>query len=381
MDISIEEVASSGQFNEFVNFPHRLLSSCPLWVPPLKKDEKKLLSTDHPFWKTACRKLFLARVEGRTVGRIAAIIDYKYNEYAKVHCGAFGFFECEENAKAAHGLLHKAYDWLAEQKMDFMRGPLSPSTNYTCGTLVSGFELAPCLMMPWNPPYYPRLLESWRMLKERDLFAYAIYRRALELPDWLKNELAMVKAEGRFWSRSSSKASMPEDVKAMLQIYRESWADNWGFSPLSQEEAELLVKELTAILDPDFFILFFEQDQPVAGMVALPDLNSLLKCLKGSLGPLLPWHYWRSRKSIRKGYRIMLFGILPAYRMYGLPMLLLDEMLSLARKRPELEWVEGSWVLEDNAAIDQLIEDFGGRISKRYRIYRRDISPCPKKMP
>lgn len=72
----------------------------------------------------------------------------------------------------------------------------------------------------------------------------------------------------------------------------------------------------------------------------------------------------------------MLFGILPEYRLRGLPLLLFDFMLEKARSHPDLEWVEGSWTLEDNFAIDDLIEDFSGKIKKRYRIYRREIAPC-----
>ena len=376
MALRIEAVRDSRLLKEFVSLPYGLHKEHTLWVPPLKKDEKFLLSPKHPFWKNAKRQFFLAYDTKRPIGRIAAFVDENYNNYARVKCGAFGFFECDNNFPAAHALLEAAWEWLDEQEMDFMRGPLNPSTNYTCGMLVDGFAQPPALMMPWNPPWYPAFMETWFLHKEEDLFAYTIKRDGLVLPDWLRRELAAIKAEKRFTWRSSSKATMKEDVQAMLRIYRESWADNWGFTPLSAEEAKLLVKELGAILDPEFFILFFFQGKPAAGMVALPNLNPLLARLKGSIGPLLPWHYLRARKQIHQGYRIMLFGILPQYRMAGLPMLLLDEMLNLARKRPELEWVEGSWVLESNEAIDDLIEDFGGILTKRYRIYRKNIKPC-----
>lgn len=167
---------------------------------------------------------------------------------------------------------------------------------------------------------------------------------------------------------------MKEDIRAMLEIYRVSWAKNWAFAPLSEGEANEHVKELSGILDPEFFVLFFHKDEPAAGMVALPDMNPLLKRLNGGLGPLAPWHWWRSRAAIRSGYRIILFGIKEEYRLLGLPLLLLDYMLETARRKPEFQWVEGSWVLEDNVAIDELIEDFSGRITKRYRIYRREIA-------
>lgn len=380
--MEVEKIDTRARLTEFLNLPYSIYkdyaaTNLSLWIPPLVKDEKRLLSPgEHPFWNTAERELFIVRQNGVPLGRIAAIIDHKANHYAKEKAGAFGFFECANNPEAANALLEASATWLADKGMTFMRGPLNPSTNYTCGMLVNGFDKPPALMMPWNPPYYPELLENWHMRKEQDLLAYLIEKDKLSLPLWLEEELKNIKKEGSFEVRQASKKTLKEDVRAMLQIYRESWADNWGFSPLSPEEAEVLVKELTSILDPEFFIMFYCKGKPAAGMVALPDLNPLLKKINGRLGISALWHYWRLRKRLREGYRIMLFGILPRYRLQGLPMLLLDAMLNLAQKKPDFKWVEGSWVLEDNAAIDQLIEDFGGMLYKRYRIYRREIAPC-----
>ena len=108
-------------------------------------------------------------------------------------------------------------------------------------------------------------------------------------------------------------------------------------------------------------------------MVALPDYTPLLKRLNGRLSPLLPWHYFRTRKLFGQGYRIILFGIREAFRLMGLPLLLFDYMLEKAKNSPDFQWVEGSWVLEDNAPVCDLIEDFSGTITKRYRIYRKDL--------
>lgn len=375
MAIKITRVKSGDQLTDFINLPYKIYNPLSLWVPSLKKDEKSLLTPGkHPFWHTAERELFMAWDGDRPIGRIAAIVDHKYNDYAAESCGAFGFFECENNNDAAIALLEASKRWLVDQGMTFMRGPLNPSTNYSCGMLVQGFEHSPSLMMPWNHPYYPALLENWNMRKEQDMFAYLLRRDSLAVPEWMRVELKRIREEGNFIARPSSKTTLAEDVRAMLKIYRESWADNWGFSPVSEQEAERLVRDLTAILDPEFFVLFFHNDEPVAGMVALPDLNPLLKRLNGSIGLSAPWHYFLSRKHIHQGYRIMLFGILPKYRLQGVPMLLLDHMLNIVRNHKGLEWVEGSWVLENNAPIDDLIEDFGGIITKRYRIYRREIA-------
>ena len=372
--VSIRQVRSGIDFNDFVEFPYRLYKDAPLWVPPLKNDERHLLSTDlHPFWKNASQDLFLACEGGRVVGRIAAICDYTYIRYAKERCGAFGFFECANNPHAAHCLLHAAAEALEARGMDYMRGPVNPSTNYTCGLLVDGFSEPPALMMPWNPPYYRDLLESWQMYKEEDLFAYRISRNTLSVSADLSAQLEEIKQHSRFTCRKADKKMLDRDIKIMLDLYRESWARNWYFTPLTHAEEDVLVHELLSIVDTDFFVLFFHKETPCAGMVALPDLTPLLKKLRGSIGLSLPKAYLETRKAFCRGYRIMLFGIREEFRLFGLPALLFSYMLEQARKEPGLQWVEGSWVLESNTAICDLIEAFSGKITKRYRIYRKEL--------
>lgn len=374
MSLTVIPARSKQEFDQFMDLPWSLYERGSLWTPGLKSQDRELLTPgEHPFWESARRELFLVLRDGRAIGRIAAIVDEKYNAYANEKCGAFGFFECANDPEAAHALLDAAYGWLAEQGMRFMRGPLNPSANYTCGLLVHGFDLAPTIMMPWNPPYYAELLETWHLRKEQDLFAYQIERSRLTPPEWLSEEVTRLKAEARFTCRTSSKATLAEDIRAMLELYKVSWAKNWGFSPLSDGEAEQHVKELKSVLDPEFFVLFFHNNEPAAGMVALPDMAPLLRRLNGKLGISALWHWWQSRAEIRGGYRIILFGIREEFRLMGLPLLLLDFMLEKARQHPHFQWVEGSWVLEDNAPVNDLLEDFSGQLTKRYRLYRREI--------
>ncbi len=374
MSVQIVPVTTPQLLETFVALPWSIYREEDPWVPGLKKDDICLLTPGrHPFWETARRELFLAFRDSRPVGRIAAIVDDKANAYAGERCGAIGFFECQQDREAAFALFASARDWHREQGMLFQRGPLNPSTNYTCGLLVDGFDVPPGLMMPWNPPYYLDLFNAWHFRKEQDLFAYHIYKDTLHLAPWLDQELKRLKDKGDFTYRQSTKATLAEDVRTMLDIYSESWAKNFCFTPLSERESQALVKELVAYLDSRFFVLFFHEGEPAGGMVALPNFNPLLRRLNGRLGLLAPWHYFRTRRELKEGYRIMLFGIREKFRLLGLPLLLFDFMLTQARASRDFKWVEGSWVLEDNVAVDDLIEDFGGQLCKRYRLFRKDI--------
>ena len=261
MSLEIVKVSTPADLNRFVSLPWKVYAHSPLWVPNLKSDDRTLLTPGkHPFWETAHRELFLALRDGEAVGRIAAIVDEKYNEFASEKCGAFGFFECLPDPEAPAALLRAAYGWLKEQGMRFMRGPLNPSTNYTCGLLVDGFDEPPAIMMPWNPPEYASWFAAFNMRKEKDLFAYRIDKKTVKVSGSIQEELDRLKGQKNFTYRASSKATLAGDAKIMLQIYRESWSKNFGFVPLSPKESDALVKELVTYLDPQYFVLFFHGD-------------------------------------------------------------------------------------------------------------------------
>lgn len=372
--INILEVKSKTQIQSFVNLPWDIYRDAPLWVPPLKRLEFQLLDQDkHPFWENAEGIYFLAEKNNKIVGRIAAIVDHNYNTYSNQLCGAWGFFECINDQDVANALFEAAKQWLKEKNMTFMRGPLNPSTNYTCGMLIEGFELNPCVMMPWNYPYLNELVENYGMTKEQDLFAYLFDKSTANISDKLKRHLNHFKRKKTFSYRTTSKKTIVEDIQIMLDIYKKSWTQNWGFNPMSLREVDDLTHSLKYLIDPDFFILFYNNDIPVGGLVALPDINILLKRCNGKLGLSTLWHWWKTRKLVRQGYRMILMGVKPEYHSLGLPLLLLDCLLDKHAQSPEIEWVEGSWTLESNTALNSMLVHFNGKNTKTYRIYRREI--------
>src|SRR5262249_12347157 len=141
--------------NEFVDLPFRLYRNEPHWVAPLRMDIKKLLDRKkHPFYANAEAEFFLARRDGQTVGRVAAIIDKAHNRFHDEQVGFFGFFESINDRAVAGALLSQARAWVTGRGAKLLRGPVNPSTNYECGMLIDGFDLDPMLMMPYNPRHY-----------------------------------------------------------------------------------------------------------------------------------------------------------------------------------------------------------------------------------
>jgi hypothetical protein len=365
-------VEGGSELEDFIDLPWRIYAEYPRWVPPLKKEVRRMLDPRrHPFWASAERRLFLARRGSETVGRIAGIIDRRYNELHDEKMGIWGFFECTDDPVAAAALFSAVETWVRQKGMTFMRGPLNPSTNYEVGLLIEGFDYPPALMMPYNPPYYPRLVESCGFAKEKDLVAFLIegdYR----LPEWMDRLAERIAKKASIYIRRFRPKDENAEFALIKEIYNASWSGNWGFVPLSDDEMRVIQKSVMTFADPDLaFFIYYERD-PAAVCVIFPDINPLLKRLNGRIGLLGLLKTILYRREIT-GLRCLIFGIKDTYRQLGLPLLAVRHIFEVVRQKKKYRSLEMGWTLEDNEAVNTLIEEAGARPCKKYRIFRKPL--------
>jgi GNAT superfamily N-acetyltransferase len=253
-----------------------------------------------------------------------------------------------------------------------MMGPVSYSTNDTCGLLVEGFDGPPVLMMPWNPPWYEGLLLGAGLQPAEDLLAWR-YLFA-EVPADERRDRILERARGRHgWTlRPVRMDRFEEDLDVIRRIYNEAWEANWGFVPMSEAEFAFAAEDLRRIVDPDFILIAEKAGAPVAFSLTLPDFNQVLHRLGGSLLPF-GWAkaLWYSRRI--DFVRVVALGVLPAARNQGIEAGLIRESI----RRVSLKGIRGgecSWTLARNAAIHRVMESVGATPYRRYRLYRGPIS-------
>lgn len=351
---------------EFLSFPYRLYRGHPYWVPPLRVAQKEIFDPRrHPFHRHGTVQQFLATRAGQTVGRIAGILDPRYNEFQHENAGFFGFLEMIEDAAVASALLEAARGWLQQRGVDVIRGPVNPSTNYECGLLVEGFDSSPRVLMPYNYPYYSHLLEQAGLRKAKDLLAYDISAANVRAGR-VNGLLERAKCEG-MRIRMIRISEFDKEVELAWGMYNSAWARNWGFVPMTREEFLHHAREMRLILVPDL-ALIAEIGDGVAGFaLAVPDINEALRHVGGKLLPFglmkLLWH----KRHIRH-IRVVLLGVLEEYRGTAVSAAL---YASLIREGLRLNYLsaECSWVLEDNVLMRRAIESLGGVVYKTYRIY------------
>jgi hypothetical protein len=370
--VEIIPVEGGSELGGFIDLPWRVYGSYPNWVPPLKKEVRRLLDPGrHPFWEFSERILFQARRGSETVGRIAGIIDRHYNEFHDEEMGIWGFFECADDSEAAAALFSSAETWAHQKGMTFMRGPLSPSTNYEVGVLIQGFDYPPTLMMPYNPPYYPGLVERCGYTKEKDLLAFLIegdYR----LPEWMDRLAEKISGKKGIHIRPSRPKDADSEFALIREIYNDAWSDNWGFVPLSDNEVRDIKKSVMEFADPDMVFFIYHDDEPAAFCVIFPDINPLLKRLNGRIGLTGVLKFLMYRRKI-DGLRLLMFGVKEKYRQLGLPMLAFHHIYEVVRNKEKYRYLEMGWTLEDNESINSLAEEAGAKPYKKYRIFRKSL--------
>jgi hypothetical protein len=367
-------VTTGQDLKDFLRLPWDVYGNDPNWVPPVLSMQARLLTPGkHSFWSTAQRELFVARRGPRTVGRIAAIVDDRHNETHQVKAGTWGFFECLPDPEAAGKLFIHAEEWLREKGMEFVRGPLNPSLNYEAGMLIQGFDSPPTFMMTYNPPYYLELARGCGYRKEKDLLAYRV-DRGYTPPSWSVQMAERMSEKAQFGIQVfKSRNEIKDRAQEIRHIYNECWADNWGFVPMSPEEADEMVREMLPIVDLDMCFFLSHGDQQVGVVLMVPDINPFLKRLNGKLGISALVKRLRHWSKDIRGLRGLIFGVKPELRQMGLPFVAFHHLVGLWQRKTQYEYVELGWNLEDNFAINRLYEDGGVPPSKRYRIYTKTL--------
>ena len=107
--VYVQPVASRRDLRDFLELPYRLHSSSEVWVPPLRIERRLFLNRRlNAFFKHGKAQEFIARRDGRVIGRITAQFDESFNEFHDNRWGMFGFLEFEDDPDVVPAMLEAA---------------------------------------------------------------------------------------------------------------------------------------------------------------------------------------------------------------------------------------------------------------------------------
>ncbi len=370
MGDKVTAVTGRRALRSFVDLPRKLYAGDPNFIPPLTSEEvKKLLPGVNPFFDHARAAFWTLERDGIPVGRISATRDRSFDDFHGEKAGFFGHFEAPD-LEGARLLLETARTWLAREGAEFLRGPVSLSTNYTCGLLVEGFDGPPVVDMPYNPPSYAEWMEALGLAKAKDLLSLLISEEEVG-GNPLEKLAERVRRRSEVRIRRLNKKDFKNEISRVRRIYNEAWKENWGFTPLEEEEFQFLAHSFKPLADPDLCPIAEIGEEPAGFALLIPDVNPALQACGGRLFPFGFLSFLLALRKVRRG-RVILLGVRQAYRHRGIETLLIDHVFrkGLAKGYKEADL---SWILEDNRAMLRPLEKIGARVWRRFRIYQAPL--------
>ncbi|GAB5450860.1 MAG: protein YghO [Halioglobus sp.] len=372
--VTLETALQGAARRDFLALPQRIFSSDPAWIAPLAFMKRQQLSPGNHFLEHARMCTWVAYIDGEPVGRISAQIDEMHLQQHNDQAGYFGMYDAVDDARVTEALFEAAENWLREQGMRRVVGPYNLHVNEEVGMLVEGFSTPPYVLMGHAKPWYGPAIEARGYRRAKDLLAYQI-RPDFEAPRVMQRLADRVSE--RVNVRPLRRADIDADAAVMREIFNDAWQNNWGFVPLAEAEWADTVSTLTHLM-PDDYIQIAEYDgEPVAFIVALPNLNEAAHDLNGRLLPF-GWAklLWRLKVRHPKTARVPLMGVRQAFQHSRLGPTLAFVVIDAVRRALHARGVrdvEMGWILEDNEGMRNIIETIGGQAYKRYRMYEKEL--------
>ena len=375
--IEICKVTGKKELKAFIQFYYDLYRGHPQAVPFLFSEEMATLRSDmNPSFECCEAEYFLARRDGKTVGRVAAIINHRANERWHLRQVRFGWFDFIDDPEVSAALLKAVETWGREKGMTEMAGPLGFIDTDREGMLVEGFDELATMYINYNYPYYPRHIEQMKgFAKDNDYLEYKV-----RIPDVVPAKFAkiteMVKKRYGLRVHKFTRHELIEEGKGreVFHLLNATYKDLYGFSKLSQKQIDMLVNNYIKIADLNLVSAIMDGDKIVGFGITFPSFSKALK--KTRDGRFLPFGWWHLLKALKwhqtDTVDLLLIGVLPEYRSKGANALIFDDLIRQFQHYG-FKWAETGPQMESNEGVLSHWQYLDSTQHRRHRCYRKAL--------
>ncbi len=369
--MNIIAVNNSSTAKEFLRLPHFIYKNDANWISPLHKDIEAVFDKELNSYHRhgICQRWILKDDKNRTIGRIAAFINYEKSVKSDLPAGGVGFFECVEDKTAAFLLFNTAGKWLKEKGMKAMIGPINFGENDKFwGLLIDGFK-PPSMGMNYNPRYYQHFFEEYGFVKEYDQLTNFLdltvpfTERFTKIADWLMKKPGYSFEHFRI-------ADFSKYAADFQQVYNDAWKNFENFTPIDIDTISETFRQMKAIVNEKFVWFAYHNGEPIAFLLCLPDVNQILKHVNGKLDLWGKLKYlWYKKTNSLSRLRIIIMGCKQQYQNHGLESALTRKLQLEVAKYPNYKGVELAWVGDFNEKMLAIHQATGAKKDKVHRTY------------
>jgi GNAT superfamily N-acetyltransferase len=369
------EVRNKKDIKEFHELPASINKGDINWIKPLTRDVESVFnpSNNNLFRNGDAIRWLLRDDAGRAVGRVAAFYSRKIANADNKPVGGMGFFECIYSQEAASMLFDACRDWLSDLGMTAMEGPENfGERDRWWGLLVDGF-MPPNYCMPYNPPYYRELFEAYGFRNYFEQYTYHMPVDDSRMSSVIREKAERIFNNPDYSFRYMTLAEMPDIARNFMIVYNKGWARFPGVKTISEGHARLILKSVKPVLDEKLLWFGFYRDEPVCFFIMLPEVNQIVRHLKGKMnhiGKLKFLWYRYIMNELTKAFGLI-FGIVPEHQRKGVEGALIMSFakLALAGRFPYKE-LEFNWIGDFNPSMMHLLDQIGATVIKTHITYR-----------
>lgn len=371
--VEIKEVKSKKDIKEFINFPLRLYKGNSYFVPPLYADEKALFKKETVYSEQAESVFYIAKKDGKTVGRIQGILQRVANEKWNQKRVRFTRFDCIDDQEVANELFYTIEKWASKKGMNEVVGPLGYSDLDREGLLIEGFDQLSTFEEQYNYPYYATLLENYGYKKEVDWVEYK-----LSAPEQIDERIERVSS--RMMEKYGLRLGIAKNAKEFVDkwgneffdVLDETYVAIYQSVPFTPKMKKNLIDSFKLILNVKYATVILDKNDKIVGFgISFPSIG---QALQKSGGRLTPAAIVRTLKAIKnpKVLDLALIGVIPEYRNKAIATSIINEMLKMLTDGG-IEYAETNLNLETNANIQNQWKAFKSVQHKRRRSYVKKV--------
>ena len=376
---------------EFLDLPKSIYKGNPSWVCPFDDSIESVFdpSRNKLFADGEAIRWVAYDSSGRAVGRIAAFYDREHAYSYEQPTGGCGFFEAIDDQQLADMMFDAARDWLAQRGMEAMDGPVNfGSRDAWWGLLVEGYEFQPLYENPYNPPYYKALFENYGFQNyfNQNTYIWKCYDDSIN--DVVYDRVKRLMSTPGYRFEPLGKGDLKTAAENIRLIYNKAWALFTGVKPMSEQQAQDMMKMLRPIVDRDLIYFAYFNDEPIAFFVMVPDLNRIIGKFRGKLNLINKLRLMWDLKVRRRSDRIfaIIFGVTPEFQGKGVESGMMKYMLEnyVRTDRNHYRTIEFAWIGDFNPVMNRMVERYiCARRHKLHTTYRylfdrtKEFKRCP----
>ncbi|MCI0519624.1 MAG: hypothetical protein L0Z70_05135 [Chloroflexi bacterium] len=371
MNIVPVDLANTRQVKQFLQLPFDLYAGIPQWTPPLAADARRQLDRQrNPYYQFGDALFLLALNDlGKAVGRLAVLDNRKFNQFNQESTAFFYLFECEEDAQTAAALFKSGFAWARRRGLTRILGPKGFTVFDGLGMLVRGFEHRPAFGLPYNPSYYPSLVESAGFTVEGELLSGYLDRQ-VEFPDkMLGIAERLQERRGLHIARCETRSELRRLVSQFKDLFNQTLTGTSGNAPISDQEVQALSDQMLWFADPRLIKIVMKGDQPVGFLLAYPDVSAAVQRARGRLFPF-GWLNLLLELRRTRWININGVGMIDGYRGLGGTAILFSEMFKSVRDS-HYRYADLVQIGVNNDKMLRELRDLGIDFYKTHRVYQR----------